>query len=249
MYETTILLSPGLSAVALAEPSVSAVRSHRQPMLPTVKSYQEPDGGHAIKTQNGHVPQTKNGNAPQTQKLAPLQAEASLRAEETRHLEAIRGNLEELGQKLSAQQQQRLKEMQQVAVQLATCMASCLLQRRLESDETILENLVGKAIQFLEPSQAVTVFLHPQDLSLLQKRFPDGLVPENNLELRLEADPSLSRGDCRAETGDVAVLSSWKTRLEAISQELLLDLAEAEVERRAATEPCLRRFPDRRQRA
>lgn len=232
MFETTIMFSPGLSAVALEEPSVAFVPSPcQQPSVPNSKPCQEP-----------------RPTLPQHHEFA--QSESLVMGGETRHLEAIRANLEELSQRLFAQQRQRLSEMQQVAVQLATCMATCLVQHRFESDGAILDNLVRKAIHFLEPHEAVTVFLHPLDLALLQTRWADQVLPDSNVDLRLEADHSLNRGDCRAETGDMAVISNWKARLEAIGQELLLGLPEAEVERRAPHgEPCLRRFPDRRQRA
>jgi flagellar biosynthesis/type III secretory pathway protein FliH len=65
-------------------------------------------------------------------------------------------------------------------------------------------------------------------------------------ELRLVADPALARGDCRAETGDVAVLANLDEHLAEIRRDLLQALPEAEVERRRGGERALRRFPERR---
>ena len=103
------------------------------------------------------------------------------------------------------------------------------------------------AVQRLEPRQAVTVRLHPDDLALLERRTAEEpLFALDTEELRLVADASMGRGDCRAETGDVTVVTNLEAHLAEIRRELPSALPEVEVERRKDSERNLRRYPDRR---
>jgi flagellar assembly protein FliH len=147
-----------------------------------------------------------------------------------------------------AAQRGRLAEMQRVAVEVAVAVASHVLYERIESGDFPVEELVRAAVQRLDPRQAVTVRLHPEDLALLERRTAEEpLFALDTEELRLVADPALGRGDCRAETGDVAVMANLQEHLAEIRHDLLRALPEAEVERRKpAAERNLRRYPDRR---
>jgi len=166
--------------------------------------------------------------------------------EERERLESVLGQLLDVARDLRAAQRGRLEEMQRVAVELAVAVASHVMYERLESGEFPIEELVRAAVKRLEPRQAVTVRLHPADLTLLERRTADEpLFALDTEDLRLVADPSLSRGDCRADTGDVAVLANLEEHLGEIKRDLLHALPEAEVERRQRA-GTLRRYPERR---
>jgi len=175
------------------------------------------------------------------------QAKAEQQArEEQERLDGVLGQLLDVARELRSAQRGRLEEMQQVAVQLAVAVASHVLYERLESGDFPIEELVRAAVKRLEPRQAVTVRLHPEDLALLERRTSEEpLFALDTEEMRLVADPELSRGDCRAETGDVAVLANLEEHLDEIKRDLLQALPEAEVERRKG-DRTLRRYPDRR---
>jgi hypothetical protein len=150
---------------------------------------------------------------------------------------------------LRKQQQQRLREMQTVAVELAMAIASHLVHERIKVSDFAIEALVHKVVHRLEPKHTVIVHLHPDDLELLQRRMSErdgaGLSKQ---ELRFVPDAALQRGDCRAETGDVSVVYQLEDQLAEIRQHLIRSLSDAEVERRRVVfgEKGLRRFPERR---
>ena len=66
--------------------------------------------------------------------------------------------------------------------------------------------------------------------------------------IRLQADPAMQCGDCRAESGDVSIAYHLKDQLAEIRDHLLQGLEGAEIERRRTppADKVLRRFPDRR---
>jgi flagellar biosynthesis/type III secretory pathway protein FliH len=167
--------------------------------------------------------------------------------EERESLERVLGQLVDVAHELRAAQRDRLAEMQRVAVELAVAVASHVLYERLEAGDFPVEELVRAAVKRLEPRQAVTVRLNPEDLALLERRTSEEpLFALDTAELTLVADPALGRGDCRAETGDVAVLADLDEHVAEIRRDLLQALPEAEVERRKSGDHTLRRFPDRR---
>jgi flagellar biosynthesis/type III secretory pathway protein FliH len=137
--------------------------------------------------------------------------------------------------------------MQRMPVELAVAVASHVLYERLDSGDFTVEELVRSAVRRLEPRQAVTVRLHPDDLAPLERRTADEpLFALDTAELRLVGDAELGRGDRRAEPGDVAVLANLEEHLAEIRRDLLQTLPVAAVERRRASERTLRRFPERR---
>ena len=159
------------------------------------------------------------------------------------------GNLGEVATDLQQQQSQRLEEMQQVAVELAVAIALRLVHERIEAGDYAVETLIRQAVETLKTTQQVTIYLHPQDLALLENRLAKAHPPAADLvKLRLVGDPLLGRGDCRAEAGDTGVLAQVQEQLAGIRKHLLEKLPEATLDRRRplpADRP-LKRFPDRR---
>lgn len=161
-------------------------------------------------------------------------------------LREVLAGLAEVGENLYEQQATRLREMQQAAVELAVAVASHLTYQQLEAGTFPVDALVRHVVEQIGQAAAVTVYLNPLDLELLQRHGGKSL-PEG-VEIRLLADPALARGDCRAETGDLTLLAQLRENIREVREELLHTLPEAEVERRRERPgaPPLGRFPDRR---
>jgi flagellar biosynthesis/type III secretory pathway protein FliH len=176
-------------------------------------------------------------------------AAAAVNQAEAEALRRLLLQLSDVAEELQAQQKRRLEEMQQVAVELAVAIASRLVHERLQSGDFAVESLVQQAVQRLETNQPVTVYLNPDDLALLERH---GARPDAPLAgeapLRLLADSALGRGDCRAEVGDVQVLTQVREQLGEIRRHLLEALPDATMDRRRQVSPDrpLRRYPDRR---
>lgn len=122
-------------------------------------------------------------------------------------------------------QQEQLGDMQRTIVRLAIGLASQLTHERIRLGDFAVEALVQKVVQRLRPRQAVTVYLNPDDLHLLEQRLGDEpLFPPHGPSLRVEGDASVNRGDCRAESGDTSVSWLLEDQWEEISQHLLRSL-------------------------
>jgi nucleotide-binding universal stress UspA family protein len=184
----------------------------------------------------------------------PLPSSAPVRVDElnTAEQETLRllvNNLTEIASELQEQQNQRLEEMQQVAVELALAVASRLVHERIEAGDYAVELLVRQAVERLKTNQPVTIYLNPQDVQLLEKRLAKCQPPALDLvNLRLVGDALLERGDCRAEAGDTSVLSQMQEQLAGMRRHLLETLPEATLDRRRPmpADRAFRRFPDRR---
>jgi flagellar biosynthesis/type III secretory pathway protein FliH len=165
-----------------------------------------------------------------------VEAEAErLRQEERAAIERTLHAMMEAARGLATERNQRRTEMQRATVELAVTIASRLIHERIEAGQFALEALVRKTIERLEPNQPVIVRLHPDDITLLERRLGKNqpLMPDGT-EVRLLPDPGLERGACRAEAGTVGVLSQWKDQLEEIRQHLLRSVAHAQSEPRTA---------------
>jgi flagellar assembly protein FliH len=173
-------------------------------------------------------------------------------AQEREAIAQVLAGLVDTFRRMEEQQNQRLGEMQQAAVELAMAVASRLIHDKLEGGEIAVEKLVLQVLDRLGTQQGVKVYLHPADLALLEKKAATaGGGLGTGIEVQLLADPTVGRGGCRAEGGEVSVLSQMEVQLAEIRKFLLGALGNAETERRQPLhgDSELRRFPDRRQTA
>ncbi len=179
----------------------------------------------------------------------PEPAPVAPNREEIEVLERLLTNFEDLTHDLRAQQSQRLAEMQRVAIEVAVAVASRLVHQRIEAGDLAVQNLVRQVAERLEPKETLTIHLHPADLALLERQVEDyqRLLPGEG-RLKLVADSNLSRGDCRAETGDMSLILQVDKQLDEMRRHLLDILPDAEIEQRRAQpgDRHLRRFPERR---
>jgi flagellar assembly protein FliH len=150
--------------------------------------------------------------------------------EEGEALKRILTSLQNAAQAVATQQMEQLAEVRRVTVELAVAIASRLIHERILAGQFGVETLVRQVLEKLEPRQPIAVRLHPDDLALLKRRLPAGdpLANLENDKVRFVADPALSRGDCRAEAGDVRIVSHLQGQLEEIRQHLLRSVGHAQ---------------------
>ena len=194
-------------------------------------------------------PAAGNSDGPDLKESNGPQQELQLSKEEQEALQRVLNGLVEVANELQAQEYQRLEEMQQVAVELAVAIASHVVHERIEAGDYAVEALVRKAAAGLKTAQPITIYLHPLDLELLEKRLAKMQPPAPDLtKLRFIGDALLGQGDCRAEAGDIGVLSQVQEHLTGIRKQLLETLPEALLDRRRSLPAArrLKRFPDRR---
>lgn|GEM_PF-2097657 len=137
-------------------------------------------------------------------------------------------------QEFQRRETQRLTEMQQVAIELAVAIASRLTHAKIQAGDFGIEGLVREVLEQVDRQQPATLYLHPQDMALLERRAEDEpTLFATGQAVRLTADPALGRGNCRAEWGDVSILSAWQQQLPEIQQHLLRGITDARAGHRA----------------
>ena len=172
-------------------------------------------------------------------------------AAEREGIERVLASMTEAAHNFDSRKRQLLAEMQQVAIELAVAVAGHLVHEKIQASEFPIENVVRQVVEHLGAKQPVKVRLHPDDLALLAQRLGDSPLATSAADVELVPDATLSRGDCRAEAGEVSMLSQLDVQLADLRRHLLGSLGHAEIERRKAQtgDRGLRRFPDRRQTA
>ncbi len=131
---------------------------------------------------------------------------------------------------LEARQQQQLIEWQRAAVELGVTIATRLLHDKIQAGDYPVETLARQAAARLNTDEPITLRLHPADLQLLEKRLDGKPLFAPDANIRLVGDPTLGRGDCRAEAGENVVLAELSAQLADVRRELLRSLGHAELE-------------------
>lgn len=86
-------------------------------------------------------------------------------------------------------------DVEQALINVATLIAKAVLRRELTIDSSHIEQLVKDAVASLPMNASnIQIFLHPQDLELLQTL---STLPS---DWQLQADPQLTAGGCRVKT-------------------------------------------------
>ena len=138
--------------------------------------------------------------------------------EERRQIAAVLAGLTTAAASLRQDVERMRGEMTAAAVELATAVASRLIHKVIDADAFGVEELVHELTARLEGDRTVTVFVHPGDLKLLQRRTP--ALASDGRTIQLKEDAGLDRGDCRAVSGDVSLLSQFKVQLAELHDHL-----------------------------
>ena len=140
---------------------------------------------------------------------------------EREQITKVLASLQETARTMVQEQKKAFLDLERLAVRLAVAVAERFIHEKIAKGDFAIENLVRTAVANLNATQQVVVRLRPEDISLLEQRLGPNipLIP-GNADVRLEPDPTINRGDCRAESGEVAVYSQWQQQLGEIREQL-----------------------------
>jgi hypothetical protein len=154
-----------------------------------------------------------------------LPSSAAPADERERDREAFRTLLADLAEQVRQHRDQDrppLDALRVLAIELGVAIAARLIHEKIADDAFGIESLVRGAIERLPGQHAAFVYLHPDDLALLEGRLgEDAVAPGADVPVQLRADASLGRGNCKVQAGDVSVWSSLQQQLWEIRDVLL----------------------------
>ncbi|SRR5579885_2812761 len=136
--------------------------------------------------------------------------------QERQAVERVLHGISEAARRLQQEDQARREQLERAAVELAVAIARKLLHDQFQAGSYPVEALARAAVSRLPAGQPVRLRLHPADKALLEQRLGGAPLLAGSPAVEVAADPSLSRGDCQADAGEVSVA----TRLEAQVAEL-----------------------------
>lgn len=100
------------------------------------------------------------------------------------------------------------------ALELGFLVAQKILEMELKAGPAPLFSLIRSALRKAGEDRVVSVRLHPADLEVVKGRVDEPLGPGLTVaQVKLEADPSLARGDCVVETDFGTVDGRLSSRL------------------------------------
>ena len=154
--------------------------------------------------------------APESPPSPEIQARA-----ESQAFDQVIVSLQAAAGRCEAQYELMLGEMQQAAVELALAVASRVLMSKVEAGDFPLEPLIRHIVGRLPVKGEINVHLHPEDLALLQKRLGDRTLVQGGPTIQFHANPASARGECRATTGGVTIVSDLMDQLANLREHLL----------------------------
>ncbi len=117
--------------------------------------------------------------------------------------------------------QQKLEEWRSAALDLGMIAAEMIVQRKLESGEFPVDEIIREMIAQCSPGAEIRIHLNPIDARLMRdKLFGRPLLAERTGTVQITEDESLARGDCRVDDGHQVFLSQLGERLREIRDEL-----------------------------
>jgi len=136
------------------------------------------------------------------------------RSQATEELQHLRQLAESFGNEIARANEVIADDLLNLALDIAKAMLKTALAVKPE----LVLPIVGEAVRYL-PSlqQPALLFLHPDDVALVQERMNDELTKAG---WRIAEDMSLQRGGCRIETASNQIDASITSRWERISASL-----------------------------
>lgn len=129
-------------------------------------------------------------------------------------LEEVTRRLRDLLTELAGLRERLFLEREEEMVHLALAVARQVVGRELQSDPGLIRGLLQQALQGLSQRDGLRLHLHPEDLQVLSEAGQEGWPPE----VELVADPSLTPGGFRLETGAGELDGTLETRWERVAR-------------------------------
>jgi flagellar biosynthesis/type III secretory pathway protein FliH len=146
-------------------------------------------------------------------------------AEERWRIATIVTELTQVTNALREKHKKDLGDLKRIAIEIGLAVAERLIYGSLEKGVFGIEKLVEEAVAKLGSPPEFNLYLHPEDIALLEKRLgEDRRLFTDGGGVHIVADAGLSRGSCRAEAGDVLVVSDLKSHLAEVRRHLLGEL-------------------------
>jgi len=183
-------------------------------------------------------------NAPQESATQPASLSA-LSAND--QLNQLLTSIQQQINQLSRVEQEILHDFQELAIQLATQIASAVVQYEVTHHETRIRNIVSAIL--IHPAQtrqqhatatpstsantnlqlpAITVRVHPTDWQRLQHLASTDFQTDSLIHW--SADPAIAIGDCEIETKNQSVVANCQRQISDIHQQLMESLHDARTE-------------------
>lgn len=185
--------------------------THRKPGAPKAEEPQPPPEPEVVLPTAEEVEQIREQARQEGYQAGYREGQAKARGEAER-LNRAAGRLEESLTRIDGDVAEEL-------LALAIEVARQVVRREIRTDPQILLQVVREALAQL-PHQHVSIFLHPEDASLLRSHLGDQLTHAGH---RIHEDMKLARGDCVLEAGgshlDATVATRWRRTLEGLGIE------------------------------
>ncbi|MCA9173336.1 MAG: hypothetical protein KDB14_02490 [Planctomycetales bacterium] len=149
---------------------------------------------------------------------SPSAPESAVDNSQDTHLRAISSSLHQIcdaWRVYQSQQHDTLASLRQAAIELAT-LATATLIGETAVDAERLHAIINETVAALGGEEALTVYLHPEDLMLIRPAATDDVDHPP-----LAPDPALPRGACRVEGPQHGYLSYWRHQLAEIRLALM----------------------------
>ncbi|MFM2482635.1 flagellar assembly protein FliH [Celerinatantimonas sp. YJH-8] len=128
-------------------------------------------------------------------------------------IETLSGYWRQLIDELENPLQQVTVAVQQQLVELIAEVAQSILHCELTTNEQVIIQTVKEALQAMPvANQTLKIYLHPDDLMIIEGVYPAETLQKNNWQLLTDA--SLSRGDCQITTENSRIDLSMKEVIE-----------------------------------
>jgi len=144
---------------------------------------------------------------------AALEAERRALEAERAALAGARAALESAVAHVADLQGGLLAEAEDQLLDLAVEIARKIIAQEIAAGRCDIEPIVRQALERAPPKRECVVHLHPDDLAALERGGEGGA---DLAHLRLEADPSVGRGECIVETAEGTVEARTDDRLRRV---------------------------------
>ena len=135
-------------------------------------------------------------------------------------------------QEISSQRLKSLDELQLLAIELGTMVASHLIREKITAGEFDLTRIMSLAIDELLPAEQVEVRAHPEDITALCSATDTEQIPSC---LEFVEDIELPRGSCLVSSGHRRLLFDLDTRLANVRDTLLQGVEHARIVQQEAS--------------
>jgi flagellar assembly protein FliH len=151
-------------------------------------------------------------------------ASSDTRAAESASADLAQGlhTLQAVIEAIQAEQTTLLHVSERAVIELASAVASKVVQRTVEADDDLVVRSVREALRCLNRVNRLTLRVHPADLRVVESFQPEfSVLLDTTCAITVVEDASVSRGGCIMDTDAGAIDARIATRLSEIKLALL----------------------------